>query len=159
MEYTRFLTHKEIETMCDNFMKDAGWERAQEKKLNKALVEIRADRLYFKENEDPLAFEIKPENAQPPEIKRGIGQCATCLPCQVKPYLVLSRKQWAAFVDIIAFLPWLGILVYPASTSEKNFRHEEMIIKQKSNYYPSDPPKLKKHNGEIHQSNSLYTNY
>lgn len=145
-----FLTHRELETMCDGFMTEHGWERG---KSNEIIITTTPDRVYSKENEWPLAFEIKPENADGPEIKKGIGQSACCLPYRVKPYLILSDKQWNTFEFTIRQLPWLGVIGYPNSTSDKKAGYKELTIKQKAGlrpyneltfvYFPPHPLKWK----------------
>lgn len=124
----KFLTHKELETMCDRFMAEHGWERGTS---NNRMKTFTPDRVYSKENKWPLVIEIKPENADGPEIKKGIGQSACCLPYQVKPYLILSEKQWDTFESIIQQLPWLGIISYPISTFDKKAGYKNLAIKQK----------------------------
>ena len=124
----RLLTHKEIERMCDGFMESLGWDRAHQTLLNnEGEVRVYADRIYIKENEIPLLFEVKPENAKSEEIKKGIGQLACCLPFQVKPYLVLSRKHWNIYGYPITFMPWLGVIVYEGtafSIKQQPFRED-----------------------------------
>lgn len=127
----KFLTHKALETMCDELMVEIGWERLKQR-LYHGPMNIHTDRIYIKENNWPLAFEIKPENASNIEIKKGIGQAVCCLPYRVKPYLVLSQEQWDTFKDTIKFIPWLGILTYPNSSFEGNAKYKELTIKQKS---------------------------
>lgn len=107
-----WLTHKEVENLCDLFMEGIHWNRVARALIdNKNKVKSYADRIYTKDG-DFLAFEIKPENALDEEVKRGIGQLACFLPYQIKPYLVLSEAQWDAMGEIINFLPWLGVIVY-----------------------------------------------
>ncbi len=124
-----FLTHKELETMCDKFMSLAGWKRAKDKGEFKIT---RPDRVYLKKNEWPLTFEIKPENAEVGELKKGIGQAAGCLPYHVKPYLILSEQQWTTLKDIVIHLPWLGIIIYPNTTPQRVAVYTELKIKQKA---------------------------
>jgi len=123
----RYLTHKEIESLCDLFMENKGWDRVRKASIfnENRLESYAADRIYIK-NGVVLVFEIKPENASPEEIKRGIGQLACFLPYQIKPYLVLSEAQWSwsNMRGVIKFLPWLGVAVYKSMF--------ELEIKQKS---------------------------
>lgn len=107
------LTHREIERLCDDFMGKLGWARNSNRELSdKKGALTRPDRVYIKNGVIPLVFEIKPENASTRELARGIGQMAYCLPYQVKPYLVLSRRQWFALMGVCNLLPWLGIITY-----------------------------------------------
>lgn len=110
-----YLTHREIEGLCRRFMEKIGWNKVSGRTIKSnglAIQMIRCDQAYIKEDELPLAFEIKPGNAMAGQIKQGIGQQACFLPYRVKPYLVLSQKQWLEFKEFIGFLPWLGIVVY-----------------------------------------------
>lgn len=109
----QYLTHREIEHLCDDFMGKLGWARNSNRELGgKKRALTWPDRVYIKEEKIPLVFEIKPENASTRELARGIGQMAYCLPYQVKPYLVLSERQWFALIEVCNLLPWLGIITY-----------------------------------------------
>ena len=121
----RYLTHREIESLCDLFMENKGWDRVKKASIfnENKLESYAADRIYTK-NGVVLAFEIKPENALDEEIKRGIGQLACFLPYQIRPYLVFSEAQWSTMERVIKFLPWLGAAVYKSMF--------ELEIKQKS---------------------------
>ena len=105
------LTHKEVESLCDKFMYQAGWWRSGRAQISHNPKVI-ADRIYFKKGKIPLMFEIKPENALNEEIKTGIGQLSCGLPFKVKPYLVMSASKIEPFQPIYSQLPWLGVLTY-----------------------------------------------
>lgn len=97
-----YITHKEIEILCDEHMYKGGWKRVRGTLLT-SLRELKgekapkpfSDRIYFKFGQVPVAFEIKPENAHHHQIKMGVGQLAFCLPYSVKPYFVIPDWQWA----------------------------------------------------------------
>ena len=113
------LTHKQVETLIDNLMVKQDWIRVR----TPDHFNRRPDRLFTK-GDDILVMEIKPENARDSEILKGIGQIASYLPYQVKPYLVLAEKWVDEFKDTFRMLPGIGILRYsPAG---------EMVISQKS---------------------------
>lgn len=121
-----YLTHRQVETLCDDFMEKLEWVRSDERLLDngKGSVVI-LDRIYIKNGELPLGFEVKPENARKEEVIRGIGQMACCLPYHLKPYLILSEKQWFTLIEVFALLPWLGIVVYSKETGK-------LLIRQKA---------------------------
>ncbi len=102
-----------------------GWIKAKGTALSNhsGPVTFIPDRVYIKKDKPPLIFEIKPANALGDEIKKGLGQCAWCLPFQAKPYLVLSPEQWDKFNVILALFEWLGIATYSENILE---------VKQKS---------------------------
>jgi len=131
-----YLTHKEIEILCDEFMNKRGWKRIR----SSLLTSLRengdeapkpfSDRVYSKSCEVPLAFEIKPENAHHIQMKTGLGQLAFCLPYLVKPYFVISEKQWKQCKNVLKLFPWLGVLTYgnEISMKQKSERNLEGLI-------------------------------
>ena len=109
----KYLTHKEIEAICDEFMEKLAWVKSDLCLLgNKLEIRVVPDRIYVKEGKYPLGFEIKPGDARIGELERGIGQMACYLPYQIKPYLIISVEQWATVEVVLSLLPWLGIAVY-----------------------------------------------
>ena len=102
------LTHKELESMVDEFMETQDWVKV---KISNELFKRKPDRMYTK-GSLVLIFELKPENILQPEVDRGIGQCMGYLPYRVKPYLVIP-EVWATYYrKIFAQLPFLGVLQY-----------------------------------------------
>lgn len=116
------ITHKSLEGLCDRFMNKRGWYKIiKPRKLGSHV----ADRIYtLGENSVPLVFELKPENCTDSEIQKGLGQCVSYLPWQVKPYLVISQSWADEFQPVFDLLPFLGILQY---TEEGKF-----LIRQKA---------------------------
>lgn len=116
----RNLTHKEIENLCDGSMERRGWSRSKRTMITPNGIKpvVLADRLYMKEGEVSLVFEIKPENAKVEELKKGIGELVCCLPYSVKPYFILSVEQWEIMDATFAFLPWLGVATHSTYSGE-----------------------------------------
>jgi len=117
-----YLTHREIETLCDDVLIGQGWIRqtavvyAPSQKW-KPFIPILPDRIYRK-GEDYLVLEIKPGNCSTDELRRGLGQMISYLPYRVKAYLVISEEQWYQFKALMKYLPWLGVLVYAQTRRE-----------------------------------------
>ena len=119
------ITHKGLETRCDDFMKQRGWYKA---KRRTGLFNRLPDRIYSKPGAWPLVFEIKPDNIRMGEIQKGIGQCVFYLPYQVKPYLVLP-EHWLnqEIKNVLKQLP-IGVLAYDGDlriyqkASDRDFR-------------------------------------
>ena len=122
------LTHKQVETMVDDFMGEKSWHRlrnseylgTREHRWNRSsepdsgfgVFNIsRPDRIYAQQN-TIVVCEIKPEVISQREVMTGIGQLACLLPYEVKPYLVIPESQVKIFFNAISKLPWLGVLSY-----------------------------------------------
>lgn len=106
------LTHREILIRCDTFMRNLGWRKAPRKTLSSNGVTIVCDRIYIKEPEIPVAFEVKPDGASFNEIRKGIGQQACCLPYLLRPYFVISERQWLLLNEVLSHIDWLGVIIY-----------------------------------------------
>lgn len=115
-----YLTHKEVETLCDMSLLSQNWER-HELVLGKGFKPEEEplpgipDRVYQKEGQ-VLFLEIKPGNCTNGELRRGLGQIMSYYPYDVKAYLVLSQEQWNRFKATIKFFSWLGVLIYDSET-------------------------------------------
>jgi len=107
----KYLTHKEVEHLCDEFMASHKWERVKVSQISSS-PQILVDRIYMQENEVPLGFEIKPENILNEEVKMGMGELACLAPFQIKPYLVIPQVKFELFEHIFAKHPWVGVLTY-----------------------------------------------
>ena len=129
----KYLTHKDIEHLCDGFMFDRGWTRVNLSEIS-IQPRILMDRLYLREEEEPLGFEIKPENILDEEVKRGIGQLCCITPFKIKPYLVIPHAKFEVFNFIIALQPWLGVITYDS------FGHLETQKKPTHGLIPLDLP-------------------
>jgi len=106
----RYLTHKDVEHLSDDFMASKNWERVRFSLISTSPRTL-VDRIYVKEG-DILGFEIKPENTLDEEVKRGIGELACLIIFQIKPYLVISEPKFKVFKSIFEKIPWLGVLTY-----------------------------------------------
>lgn len=103
------ITHKLVETMIDDLMRNQGWVRAvADRDLFRGKL---PDRIYTR-GEDVLVFELKPDNCLNGEIDKGIGQSLWYLPYKVKPYLVISESWVQQYKLVFSHLPELGVLQY-----------------------------------------------
>ena len=114
-----YLTHKEIENLCDEVICRQGWIRQKQgvTKEHSLFISFAPDRIY-KKGEDLITLEIKPGNCSNGEMVRGLGQMMTHFPYQGKGYLVISEEQWEQLGPLARFFPWLGILVYNQKIKE-----------------------------------------
>jgi len=128
------LTHKQVETMLDNFMGEKGWMRLKNSEYRGSknqrprnleknyLVDSgfgvfntrQPDRIYVQKG-TIVVCEIKPEDTSEREIMTGIGQLASLLPYAVKTYLVIPESKINNFSYTFKELPWLGILSFSPS--------------------------------------------
>jgi hypothetical protein len=118
-----YLTHRELEVLCDCTMLSQGWVRqvgvlADEYILSapkwSPYLPCIPDRVY-KKDDQVLLLEIKPGNTGNGELKKALGQMMCYYPYDVKAYLVLSLEQWKKLKGLIKLFSWLGVLVYNRS--------------------------------------------
>ena len=112
-----YLTHKEVENLCDEVICKQGWIRQKLSKEHQLIISFIPDRIY-KKGEDLITLEIKPGNCTNEEIVKGLGQMMVHFPYQGRGYLVLSEKQWEQIKPLTRFFPWLGILIYNQKIKE-----------------------------------------
>jgi len=115
-----YLTHKEIETMCDLTLQAQGWVRQSSSGNSnnwKPYLASLPDRIYKREDK-LLILEIKPGNARQGELKRALGQMLCYYLYDVKAYLVLSPEQWEKLKRYIELFPWMGVLTYARKMKE-----------------------------------------
>ena len=117
------MTHEDVVIMVEDFAKFHCWSPGRISELKSVSSKHGGvpDLILWKQSEAIRAIEVKSENCNRDEIRRGIGQCAYYLLYDFYPYLVLPESRVEEVLPVFGKLKVIGLLSYD---SRKTLRVE-----------------------------------